>query len=55
MFIGKEVHSITERRVQTIPDSSLSNRHADVQRPEKYNSKEKFENPNPKFTGFFQG
>ena len=44
-----------QRRHQTIPDPLLSNRHTDDQRPEKYNSEETFETPNPKFTGFCQG
>ena len=38
---------------QTSSDPPLSNRHTDDHRPEKYNSEERFENPNPKFTGFF--
>ena len=35
-----------QKRDQTIPNPPLSNRHTDDQRPEKYNSKGRFENPN---------
>ena len=44
-----------QRRDQIIPNPLLSNRHTDDQRPEKYTPKERFKNPNSKFTGFFQG
>ena len=43
---------LNQRRDQSIPHHPLSNRYTDDQRPEKYNSEQRFENP--KFRGFFQ-
>ena len=39
---------------QTTPDPQLLNRHTDDQRPKQFTKEERFENPNPKFTEFFQ-
>ena len=56
--LAENIRQIENNRLleyqQTIPDPPLSNRHTDDQRPEKFTNKGRFENPNPKFTGFFE-
>ena len=57
--LAEQIKQIENRRSleyqQTTLDPPLLNRHTDDQSPEKFTNEERLENPNPKFTGFFQG